>query len=42
LTTAQQLTIRCDELDLADHRVVGVDSTLVIDLVVPPDLLARR
>lgn len=42
MTTAQQLAIRCNELDLGELGVVALDATLVIDLIVPPDLLARR
>jgi hypothetical protein len=41
ITTAQELMIRCDELDFGAHGVVTVDATLVIDLIVPPDLVAR-
>jgi len=42
ITTVQELTIRCDALELGSHGVVAVDATLVIDLIVSPDLVARR
>jgi hypothetical protein len=42
ITIVTELAITCDELDLGSHGVVAVDATLVIDLIVPPDLLARR
>jgi hypothetical protein len=42
ITTAQELTITCEPLDLGSHGVVAVAATLVIDLIVPPELVARR
>ncbi len=41
-TTATRLSIACDELDLGSHGVVPVEGTIVIDLIVPSDLVARR
>ena len=42
ITTAQELTIRCDALDLGELGVVAVDAMLVIDLILSPDLVASR
>ena len=42
ITTVQEWTIRCDELDLGSHGVVGIDATLVVDLIVAEDFETAR
>ena len=37
ITTVLELSIRCDGLDLGDHGVVTIDSSLIVDLIVQPD-----
>ena len=42
ITTVQELTIRCDELQLGDHGTVTIDDTLVIDLINESESAAAR
>ena len=42
ITTVLELAIACEELDLGTHGVVTIDATLVVDLILEPDLVAAR
>ena len=36
ITTVLDLSIRCDEVDLGDHGVVTIDTSLVVDMIFQP------
>jgi hypothetical protein len=36
ITTVLELSIRCDEVDLGEHGVVTIDTSLVVDLIIQP------
>ena len=40
ITSVLDLSIRCDEIDLGEHGVVTIDTSLVVDMIFQPELVA--